>query len=600
MDNFGLWSIVPPLLTITLALIFKNVIVALILGILSGALIVVQGNFLLAYTNMIDMIAKSLVDDWNIRILLFCALLGGLVAILNYSGAARAFGEWAAKGLKTRRGTLFFTFFFGIIIFIDDYFNSLSVGTAMRPVADRMKVSRAKLSYILDSTAAPICIIAPISSWVVTVMSYIKDTKEFGTLNITPFEYFIRMIPFNLYVFATLAMVVIACLSKFDFGPMAESERRALSGEGLFDEERYGKNTVEEMPDNGGKAHPMDMVVTLVTLIIVSILAFPATTYHQAVDKELVVKVEAIRADALAKAEVAAKAAPTEAAAKEILVAARNTDPAAALIAQNAAEGKYISVCDAAKGMSLKDAFCNTDASYALFYAIMVTLLIVFFYFLGRRKMTHHQLSDALVTGIRAMVPALVILTLAWTIGTVIKSSPADGGVGLANYLAKTVTDWQLPFQSVPVACFVLSCLIAFATGTSWGTMGIMIPLAMPIAFATAQISGYTDVMQPSMMVMAATVGGAVFGDHASPISDTTILSATGGGAPLLEHVATQFPYACFCAFCAGISFYVTGFFASASWAVYGAWAIAAACFVIGLPLLRKFFSCKQCLKSKA
>ena len=253
MDSLGIWSVIPPVLTITLALIFKDVIFALVAGILSGTLILgfsqassfsPGGCFYAicsAFAGLADKVAGSLTDPWNIRIILFCALLGGFVVLMTSTGSIRSFGEWAAGKLKTRTGTLLFTFFFGILIFIDDYFNSLSVGTAMRPVTDKKNFSRAKLANILDTTETPVCIIAPISSWFVTVVSTLRKTgglEKFEGIN--EFGFFVRLIPYNLYVMLTLLMVLLIILLKWDFGPMFRSEKRAADGFGLYNENLYG------------------------------------------------------------------------------------------------------------------------------------------------------------------------------------------------------------------------------------------------------------------------------------------------------------------------------------------------------------------------
>lgn len=532
--NMGVWSILPPLLTVLIALVFRDVVLALVIGIFSGLLVVTGGDAASSAVRIIDMIASSLTDSWNIRIFLFCALLGSFVAVLSKTGSARAFGTWAAQKLKSRRGTLGFTFFFGILIFIDDYFNSLAVGTAMRPVCDKMKISRAKLAYILDSTAAPICIIAPVSSWVVTVMSYVRKSDGFQRLKISEFDFFLQMIPYNLYVIFTLLFIVILIIFQRDFGPMRRSEKLAADEGVLFDEARYGKNVCEDDPYVNERAKPVDMILPLVTLILVAVASFPLTTYYQTVKS-----------------------------------------------------GKASGLAQAYNSMSLIDAFRNTDVSCALFYSIVVSLLVAILWFVGRRLLKLNEISDSVISGIKSMIPALVILVLAWTIGSVIRNSPADGGVGLANYLAQLVKNGSFPFVLLPCSVFLVSCLIAFSTGTSWGCMAIMIPVTMPIAMAAAEGLAPAEQLNAMLFITSAAVGGAIFGDHASPISDTTILSATGAGCPCLEHVATQLPYSGFVAVCAGAGYIAGSFFMSLSVAI-----IVAFCFfvagVILLPRLQK------------
>ena len=278
MEHYGLFGIIPPLLAIILALLTKEVIISLTVGILSGTLILSHGNIFTAITIFTDKVAAMTGDSWNVRILLFCALLGAFVSMLSKTGATKAFGLWASKYLKTKKSVLIFTWFFGLIIFIDDYFNSLSVGTVMRPAFDEKKISRAKLAYILDSTAAPVCILAPISTWVVTVMSYIRDSDGFESLNMSEFIFFIKMIPYSVYPLLTLAFVVLISLFFKDFGPMKRSEDDAANGK-LFNEELYGACPGNLETISGDSAKWYDMVIAIVVLILVCIVMFPVTTY---------------------------------------------------------------------------------------------------------------------------------------------------------------------------------------------------------------------------------------------------------------------------------------------------------------------------------
>ena len=532
MTSFGMWGIIPPLLTIVLAFVTKDVIVSLFFGILSGTLIVAGGNPALALIHLTDALASSLADGWNIRIFLFCALLGGLVGMLSKTGATGAFGRWASLKLKTGKGSLLMSFIFGLIIFIDDYFNSLTVGTIMRPICDKTKIARAKLAYVLDSTAAPVCIIAPISSWVVTVMSIVKGSEGFDVMHMTPFEFFIRSIPYNLYALGTLVFVLVIILTKRDFGPMQSSEARAREGK-LFYERKYGAVAGEVENTVNDSAKPADMLFPIIVLITTALIFFPVTTWMGAVD------------------------------------------------------GKSIaSFADAARTIPLGDAFKDTDASVALFYAIIFTIFATYIYYIARKLLNLSRAGEALRDGIKSMIPALIILSMAWTIGTIIKSSPSDGGLGLGVYLSEIVVTRRFPLELIPVIVFALSALISFATGTSWGTFGIMIPLVMPIATGLAQAKGLAQApfVNACMICIAAVVGGAVFGDHASPISDTTILSSTGAGCPHLEHVATQMPYAMFIAFCSAVGFVVGGF----SMNIIAAWLSFALILVLGIAVLPK------------
>ncbi|HOX49129.1 MAG TPA: Na+/H+ antiporter NhaC family protein [Spirochaetales bacterium] len=540
MEHFGLLALIPPILVVVLAIWTKDVIISLFLGILSGTLIVAGGNPYFALIKLTDILADMLADGWNIRIILFCGLLGALVGMWNKTGSARAFGAWAASKIKSRTGVLIFTWIFGILIFIDDYFNSLTIGACMKPVCDEKKISRAKLAYILDSTAAPVCIIAPISSWVITVMSYTKSSQGFDTLGVSEFTFFIRSIPYNLYAIFAILMVAFVAFKGRDFGPMARSEARAKEGIGLFDEKKYGLVAGKmEASCEDLKAKWFDFVVPLVLLIASAVFFFPMTTWMGAVDGEGVKTLSA-----------------------------------------------------AMQSMSLGEAFNNTDASKALFYSIIFTLVFSYVYFIARRLLDIGKSAEAIVDGLKSMVPAIVILTMAWSIGFIIKKAPADGGVGLANFLSQVVVNGGFPLWLLPLVVFLISCVISFATGTSWGTMAIMIPIALPIAVALGNKAGLAGdaLINATLIPVASVMGGAVFGDHCSPISDTTILSSTGANCPHLEHVVTQMPYAIFVAVCCAVGVVFAGVFMSA---VVGL-AVTAALFVLGLIFLPKIWGEKK------
>ncbi|HAF85622.1 MAG TPA: sodium:proton antiporter [Sphaerochaeta sp.] len=538
MASFGIWGLIPPVLTITLAFITKDVMVSLFLGIFSGALIVAGGNPLVAILNLTDMIADSLNDGWNIRIFLFCALLGGLVGMLSRTGSARAFGRWAADKLHTSKSSLLMTWFCGLLIFIDDYFNSLAVGTVMRPITDKNGVARAQLAYILDSTAAPVCILVPISSWVITVMSIVKGSEGFSALGVSEFTFFIRSVPYNLYALLTLGMVLYIILSGRNYGPMAKSIAYAKETGKLYNEE-YGPAPGEI--DDGGeanaaKARPLDMLLPIIVLIASAVILFPMTTYLGAIDGEGIATLGAAMAS-----------------------------------------------------MSLGDAFNNTDASMALFYSVIFTLVISYIYYTARKLFTIKGASEAIGDGIKSMVPALIILTMAWTIGSIIKNSPEDGGLGLAAYLSEVVVGGGFPIALIPVIAFALSALISFSTGTSWGTFAIMIPLVMPISVGLGQALGLAGpaLLNAALISVSAVLGGSVFGDHASPISDTTILSSTGAGCPHLEHVATQIPYAITVAVCALVGFIFGGIFLN----VLVAWIATLAAFAVAMVVLPRVYA---------
>ena len=545
MDTFGIWGLIPPLLTIVLALLTKDVIISLFMGILSGTLLIAGGNPFIALTGLSDLLANSLNDGWNLRIFLFTALMGVLVGILSKTGSAYAFGHWASKRIKTKRGALLFTWFFGIFIFIDDYFNSLTIGTVMKPLTDEKKVSRAKLAYILDSTAAPVVIMAPISTWVVYVMSVIKDSDGFATLGVSEMGYFIRVIPFNLYAIFAVIMVGFITITKKDFGPMLHSENRAEKGLGLFDEDKYGavSGQVEEKFEEKflEGARPYDMLVPIFLLILICFAMFPVNTWM-----------------------------------------GRGYGDVSA----------YSGFFDAMAHMSIGDAFNDSDASKAMMDATIITLLISYVYFMIRRRLTIKTAGEAIVDGFKSMVPALMILVMAWALGSLIKSSPADGGLGLTTYLSNVIVNGGFPLPLLPVVVFVIACILSFSTGTSWGTFAIMIPLTMPIAVGLGEAAGMSGaaLMSATLVPIGAILGGAIFGDHSSPISDTTVLSSTGAGVPHLEHVATQVPYALFVAVSALFGHLIGGFTRSALAGI----AVTAIIFVAGIYLLPKYWGDKE------
>lgn len=505
MEHYGWLSLLPPVLTVVLALITKEVIFSLFTGVFVGYLIVNNWNPLLALVGATDGIANSLKDDWNIRIILFCALLGAFVGLVQATGAAAAFGRWMASKVRGRKGVQLVTWLFGLFVFIDDYFNSLTIGTVMRPVTDEQKVSRAKLAYILDSTAAPVSVLAPISSWVVTIMSLIKSSDGFSKLNVSEFTFFLMLIPINLYAILAILMV-LQTIVRGDFGPMARSEGRAMSGKGLYDE-AYGQPSGEVGSTKVAKvkATAVDMVVPIVVLVVLAVAFFPITTYLSIIES-----------------------------------------------------GEARTFAEAVGSMSLRDAFNNTDASKALFYAVVYTLVISSLYFLSRGLLSIQRVGEAIISGIKSMAPALVILTLAWTIGGIIKRPVEEGGLGLSKFLSEVVVAGGFPLWLLPVVVFLIAAAISFATGTSWGTFSIMIPITFPIAVALAEKTG-VSLLNASLISIGAAVGGGIFGDHCSPISDTTILSSTGAGCPHLEHVATQIPYAIFVMVVSALGYLVAG-----------------------------------------
>lgn len=465
--EFGWLSVIPPVVAIGLALVTKKVIPSLAIGIISGAFILTSYSPMATITKILGILSEKVTDSWNLSILGFLVILGILVHLVTVAGGSAAYGKWASTKIKTRAGAQLSTFVLGILIFIDDYFNSLTVGTVMRPVTDKFNIPRAKLAYILDATAAPICIIAPVSSWVATIMSTMGDKFKTSGIDMEPFSAFLMTIPLNLYAILTLVMVTIICVTNVRFGLMAIYEERAIL-EGDLGALPLEEKISEEISTKGTV---MDLVVPIVGLVVFVLVAMTYT-------------------------------------------------------------GGYFE-----GGVSVLESIKNTDAAKSLLYGGVAALILSLLMFLPRGVVKSGQLPKATYGGFMSMLPANLILIFAWTIGGVI--SELGTGTFLANQLGNT-----LPFWAYPAIAFILSGFMAFATGTSWGTFAIMIPIAIDLAM----------IVDPQMLVvlMASVMAGSVYGDHCSPISDTTILSATGAGCKHIDHVNTQLPYA---TLVAGISF---------------------------------------------
>ena len=423
----------------------------------------------------------------NASMILFLCFLGMVVAIVNKAGGSKAYGDWASSKLNSKKSAGVATSALGVLIFIDDYFNCLTVGTVMRPVTDKFKMSREKLAYIIDSTAAPVCIIAPISSWAAAVVALFPPSAGNGMTA------FLSSIPFNFYAMLTLFMVFYMSIKKnADYGPMAKAEKRCVE-EGFFNSASEGQAEAEMAKISGDKGKVIDLVIPVVILIIASVLS--------------------------------------------MLYVGGMWTP------------------DAEGYMNLFSAFGNTSAGPALALGAFISLIIIFIYFMVRRTISFKDFFGCVNTGVINMVPACVILTMAWTISGVCRDLLRTG-----QYVADLVESSGIPVNILPAIIFLVACLLAFATGTAWGTFGILIPIILPVCEQTA----------PELLVicLSATLAGSVFGDHTSPISDTTILSSTGAECNHLAHVGTQAPYACTVAACCFIGYLIAGFTANMGYAL--------------------------------
>ena len=455
------WSLVPPLVAIILALITKEVYSSLFVGIVVGGLFYsnfnIKEGFLTIFTDNTDggLLAK-LSNSGNVGILIFLVVLGIMVVLMNKAGGSAAYGEWAKKTIKTRKGALLSTFVLGVLIFIDDYFNCLTVGSVMRPVTDTHKVSRAKLSYIIDSTAAPVCIIAPISSWAAAVAGIAADIPGINGL-----ELFIRAIPYNFYALLTIVAMLTLIFTNTDFGPMLTHERNAQLNDDIFTTESrpYEENTTAVKAN--GKV--IDLVFPVIVLIISCIIGMIYT-------------------------------------------------------------GGFF------EGESFINAFANCVAPVGLLLGSVAALIITFVFYMIRRVLTFQEFMSCLPEGFKAMVPAILILTFAWTLSGITGLLGAD--VFVAGLLENSKGAVQI---LLPVIVFCIAVFLAFATGTSWGTFGILLPIVVPILDPSSEIL---------IITVSATLAGAVCGDHCSPISDTTIMASTGAQCDHINHVSTQLPYA--------------------------------------------------------
>jgi len=495
------WSLLPPVIAIALALITKEVYSSLFIGILTAALLYANFNPLKAFTTMFtDGYISSIADGWNVGILIFLVVLGIIVCLMNKAGGSAAYGEWASRKIKSRKGAILATFGLGILIFVDDYFNCLTVGNVMRPITDKHGVSRAKLAYLVDATAAPICMIAPISSWAAAVVGFVEGYDGF--------ELFVRAIPYNLYSLLTFAMIIIITLAGIEFGPMRKHEENAMKGDVYTTPDRPFEGQENEV--HSGKGKVRDLVLPVIILIVLCIMGMLYT-------------------------------------------------------------GGIL------EGANIQEAFANSDASLGLTLGSVLALIIVIIYFMARRVLTFNECMQCLPNGFKAMVPAILILIFAWTL------SGLTGMLG-ADVFVSGIFEGSSATIFLPAIVFAVAAGMSFATGTSWGTFGLLLPLVVPIFSNTGNM--------PELLIISisACLAGAVFGDHCSPISDTTIMSSTGAMCNHINHVSTQLPYAITVAAVSFVGYIVAGF-------VQSAWIILPVSLVL---LLAMLFIIKQVTASRA
>jgi len=467
-----IWSVFPPILTIVLALMTKEVYMSLLIGIFSGAMLYSNFNVIQAILTMFAVMEEKV--GGNVNILVFLVILGILVAAISRSGATEAYGRWAGERIHGKRSALFLTAFLGMIIFIDDYFNCLTVGTVMRPITDRFKVSRAKLAYIIDATAAPVCILAPVSSWAAAVGSSLPE----GT-SIDGFALFLRTIPVNLYAILTMLFMLFIAWSGRDFATMGEFVRRnrkkfIVPKEYAEEKERNSRTLI-------GQGTVLDLVIPIFVLICACVFGM--------------------------------------------------------LYTGGILEGKTVA-----------EAFADCDSAKALVLGSFITFVFIAFLYLLRGVLRFDQFCESFVLGFKAMVPAVFILCLAWTMSGIV----SDKYLNLGGYVGQLVQVNSAVGLFLPAIFFLVAGFLAFSTGTSWGTFGILIPIAVAVVGL--------DQYELLVLMVAAVLSGAVAGDHASPISDTTILASAGAQCNHIDHVGTQIPYVLLVCVCSFVGYVVDGF----------------------------------------
>ena len=470
------WALVPPIVAIALALITKEVYSSLFIGILVGGLFYSGFGFEGTITHIFqDGIIGVLSDSYNVGILVFLVILGTMVCLMNKAGGSAAFGRWASSHIKSRAGAHLATILLGVLIFIDDYFNCLTVGSVMRPVTDKQNVSRAKLAYLIDATAAPVCIIAPISSWAAAVTGFVEGEDGFSI--------FIRAIPYNFYALLTIVMMVGMVLMKVEYGPMKVHETNAKKGDLYTTPDRPYANAEEDMTDNG-KGKVIDLLIPILSLIICCVIGMIYT-------------------------------------------------------------GGFFD------GVGFVEAFSNSDASVGLVLGSFFGFIITIILYVVRKVLSFSDCMSCIPDGFKAMVPAILILTFAWTLKAMTDS------LGAKEFVAGMMeTSAQGLMNLLPAIIFLVACFLAFATGTSWGTFGILIPIVVAV------FEGRNETMM--IISISACMAGAVCGDHCSPISDTTIMASAGAQSNHINHVNTQLPYAITCAAVSFVTYIVAGFVQSA------------------------------------
>lgn len=562
------WAFLPAIIAIVLALITKQVYVSLFLGIFVGALMYTGGDPLNGMFTVFNVMSEKV--GANVPIIVFLVVLGILVVLMQKSGGARAYGNWAGSKIKTRGGALAATAGLGCLIFVDDYFNCLTVGSVMRPVTDKFKIARSKLAYIIDATAAPICIIAPISSWAAAVA---------GELEGDGLMVFISTIPFNVYALLTIIMVFALCFFKFDFGKMRKNQRFTdLTGDvhsGVEGDERKEED-VKENPK--GKVRHLLIPVLILIACCVGGMIYTGFFYNWGSSLELelardsivntlvnadgsVIMTLANNEGVISALEGAGISLATsgdyyylvnDANMIELVINRATTLSASGEIVSIFAEIEACGIGSELQSANVIEAFSNCDAGMSLAIGSTIALIIISIYYMVTKTINFTEITGSFVDGFKAMVPAILILTFAWSISGIMGAK--GGYLDAQAFVQENLAGSSFPMEIFPAIFFILAGAIAFATGTSWGTFGVLVPIAVTLLGGSGTLT---------ILTVSATLGGAVFGDHVSPISDTTILASAGAKCNHVEHVNTQLPYAAIVAGVAFISYLVAGLCAS-------------------------------------
>lgn len=503
------WSLVPPIVAIALALITKEVYSSLFIGIVIGGILYSIGSpdynmFEGTFRHVLyDGIIANLSDSYNVGILVFLVILGAIVCLMNKSGGSAAFGRWAQDHIHSRVGAQLATVALGVLIFVDDYFNCLTVGSVMRPITESHKVSKAKLAYLIDATAAPVCIIAPISSWAAAVSGFVGEGEGF--------KVFISAIPYNYYALLTLFFMIGITILRVDYGPMKKHEENAILHNDIYTTPERPYADAEATVEDDGQGKVIDLVIPVIILIAFCIggIMYSGGFFS--------------------------------------------------------GENGFV------------DSFANSDAAAGLSLGSVLAMIVIVIYYMFRRTIKFTEAMESIPDGFKAMVAAILILTMAWTIKTMTDS------LGAADYVAGLVESGAESFMSfLPAVVFLVGCGLAFATGTSWGTFGVLIPIVMAV------FEGYDPTME--VISISACMAGAVMGDHCSPISDTTIMSSAGAQCYHINHVSTQIPYACTVAAVSVVCYIVAGFVRNAAISLVIAFVLMA----LVLLILKKVFGTEE------